>query len=162
MVEKIFRARYAAFVINLFIIINTLALIGLGIARTFRAFRNMLHVGMDQLGHGDYRPGIELAEAIDIFLLALVFLVFTIGINVLFVRYKDQEFINAVPQWMRVKSFTELKFLLMEAIIATSFVIFATVFIKQVESFDWKFLTAPVSILLLSLSLRILKWKEKE
>ena len=162
MVEKIFRARYIAFIINLFIIINTLALIGLGIARTFQALRHLFHAGVDQLGHGAYRPGLELAEAIDIFLLALVFLVFTVGINVLFIRYKDQEFINAVPQWMRVKSFTELKFLLMEAIIATSFVIFATAFIKQVESFDWKFLIAPVSILLLSLSLRILKWKGKD
>ena len=161
MVEKIFRARYAAFVINLFITVNTLALIVLGVLRTIQAIRHLLHVGMGKIGPDGYRPGLEFAEAIDVLLLALVFLVFTVGINVLFIRYKDQEFIDAVPQWMRVKSFTELKFLLMEAIIATSFIIFATAFIKQIESFSWKFLIAPVSILLLSLSLKILKWREK-
>ena len=162
MVEKIFRARYVAFVINLFITVNTLALVVLGVLRTLQALKHLLHVGIGNIGPEGYRPGLELAEAIDVLLLALVFLVFTVGINILFIRYKDQEFINAVPQWMRVKSFTELKFLLMEAIIATAFVIFATAFIKQIESFDWKFLIAPVSILLLSLSLRVLKWKSRD
>lgn len=158
--KKLFRVRNAALIINIFLIINTLALITLGIFRTFHAVVALAH--LERLGQSDYRPGIELAEAIDIFLLSLVFLVFTVGINILFVRHFDQEFISTIPQWMRVRNFSELKFLLMEAIIATSFVIFITAFVKQIESLDWKFLIIPLSILFLAVSLKILKWKEKE
>ena len=158
--EKIFRVKYIAIIINVFIGLNTLGLIGLGIYRTYHAFQEFRH--LDRLGQPDYHPGIEFAEALDIFMIALVFLVFTIGINSLFIRYGDKEFLESIPEWMQVKSFTKLKFLVMEAIIATMFIFFVSEFAKRVDDLGWDFLVLPISIALLAISLKVLMWKSKE
>lgn len=158
MLEKIFRVRYLALIINVFVIINTLGLIVLGVLRTIHAVTHLFEA--DKLGQSDYRPAVEFGEAIDVFLIALVFLVFAIGINILFIRPHDEKFLNTVPQWMRVKNFSELKFLLMEAIIATAFIMFISDFVSQIGALDWMFLVVPISILLLAISLKVLMWKE--
>jgi len=161
MLEKIFRVRYLALIINIFVIINTIGLIVLGAMRTIHAVTSLFDAP-DKLGQSGYRPGVEFGEAIDIFLIALVFLVFAIGINILFIRPNDEKFHGTVPKWMRVKNFSDLKFLLMEAIIATAFIMFISAFVSQIESVSWEFLVIPISILLLAVSLRILKWKKHD
>ena len=158
MIDRIFRMRYLAVIINVFVGINTLGLICLGIFRTYRAILHLFD--MESYSDPEFSPGIEIAEAIDVFLIALVFLVFLIGINTLFIRYDDEDYLNSVPKWMRVKDFSELKLILMEAIIATAFILFISGFATQVEQFDWEFLVIPGSILLLAISFKILKWKE--
>ena len=158
MIERIFKMRYLAIIINIFVGINTLALIFIGIMRTYYAIRHIMD--FNRLSDHDFRPGIEIAEAIDIFLIALVFLVFTIGINALFVKYNDEEYLKSIPSWMRVKDFSQLKLILMEAIIATAFIMFISGFVRQIEEFSWEFLVVPISILLLAISFKVLKWKE--
>ncbi|MDH3708908.1 MAG: YqhA family protein [Cyclobacteriaceae bacterium] len=158
MIERIFKIRYLAILINIFVGINTLALIFIGIMRTFYAIKHIADV--NKLSDHNYRPGIEIAEAIDVFLIALVFLVFLIGINTLFIKYNDEEYLKSIPKWMRVKDFSQLKLILMEAIIATAFIMFISAFISQLEEFNWEFLVVPISILLLAISFKVLKWKE--
>ncbi len=160
MIERIFKIRYLAVIINIFVGINTLGLIFLGIVRTYRAVLHLFE--FEKFNDPEFSPGIELAEAIDVFLIALVFLVFLIGINTLFIKYDDEEYIKGVPKWMRVKDFSELKLILMEAIIATAFILFISGFATQVEHFDWEFLVIPGSILLLAISFKVLKWKEED
>lgn len=157
MIEKILRIRYLAIIINLFVVINTVALIVLGVVRTGKTILHMFTEGFGRHGEGEFAPGAELAESLDIFLIALVFLVFTVGINVLFIRHNDQKFIDSIPEWMRVKNFAQLKFLLMEAIITTTFVMFVSAFVKFIDTLDWRFILIPASILLLSVSLKLLK-----
>ena len=152
--------RTLAIIINVFVFINTIGLIIMGIYNTIITASELPPFIFE--GHGEVRPGLGFIESIDIFLISLVFLVFSVGINLLFIKHSDQEFIASVPKWMRVKNFSELKFLLMEAIIATLFVLLISAFIQLDGAIDWEFLVLPATVLMLAISLKILKWKEEK
>ena len=155
--KRFFAIKYIAILVNVFIVINTLGLIILGIYRTYHACRELLH--LDQLGKIGYNPGLEFLEALDVFLAVLVFMVLIIGINSLFIRHDDKDYLEMIPEWMRVKSFTELKILLIEAILVTAFVFFISAFVKNINDLSWEFMTVPGSILLIALSLKFIRGK---
>lgn len=103
-----------------------------------------------------------LLKGIDLFLMAVVFFVFSIGILILFTG-PDEVLPVALPEWLRIKKFVELKVILWEAIL-TSLVISYLAGLaeqrmggRQVNLFH---LIIPGVILLISLSLFLLK-KEK-
>ncbi len=150
--------RTVAKVINLFVMINTLGLVIIGIYHTvssfIKLFRELFEPGVQT------RPVLAMLESIDVFLISLVFLVFSVGINILFINPDNQELLERTPKWMRVKDFSELKFLLMEAIIATLFVLLISEYIQAGGAVGWEFLVLPITIILLSIGLKALKWKE--
>ena len=59
-----------------------------------------------------------LLKAVDMFLMAMVFFVFSLGVLMLF-NYPDENLPVKVPNWLRIKSFVELKVILWEAILTT-------------------------------------------
>ncbi|AUP79994.1 YqhA family protein [Flavivirga eckloniae] len=158
MIKNIFLVRILAIIINIFVGINTVGIVALAAYNTFRALVTLVNFFIKN--NGDHSPGVYFLESLDALLISLVFLVFSVGINLLFVKHSDEQFIRSIPKWMRVKSFSELKFLLMETIIATLFVFLISAFIKKDGLITWEFLALPTSILLMSLSLKTLRWKD--
>ena len=153
--KNLFKIKYLATVINALIAVVMFGLILLGVLYTIHGFVEMGHI--DRLHERDFHPGLILIEALDVFLIALVFLVFVVGINVLFIQHSNKEYLDNIPKWMRIKNYTDLKLLLMEAIITTLFVIFISAMVRQGDKLSWNFLAFPGSILLLSISLKLIK-----
>jgi uncharacterized membrane protein YqhA len=108
------------------------------------------------------RVAIGLLSAIDMFLLATVFFVFSVGLLVLF-RDPAAEIPVRLPEWLRIKSFMQLKVILWEAILTTLVIAcltgLATRRMKG-EEFTVVLLTLPGIIFLISLSLYFLKKSE--
>lgn len=131
----------------------------LGVFEFLLTFSHIVSIERDHLV-GILATG--LLKAIDLFLMAVVFFVFSIGILILFTG-PDELLPVALPEWLRIKKFVELKVILWEAIL-TSLVISYLASLaeqrmagKQVNVFH---LVIPGVILIISLSLFLLK-KEK-
>jgi uncharacterized membrane protein YqhA len=106
---------------------------------------------------------IGLLHAIDLFLIAIVFFVLSIGMMVLFVD-PDTTLPLKLPEWLRVKNFVELKIILWEAILTTLVVYYiaglAEKKIKGVE-ITTQSLIVPAAVLLIALSLFFVKKEER-
>lgn len=96
-------------------------------------------------------------EAIDAFLFALVLMIFAYGIALGFVfhhvtdRYRDY-----LPAWMLVEGVGQLKRTLAEVVIVVMIVIFARIIIESRGNLHWNMLVLPISVVLISLSLKLI------
>ncbi len=146
--------RTTAAIIAVFMGLLTILVVLLGINDTIHAI-----IGFGERlvsNNKEVKVGLMILEALDFFMIALVFLIFTIGIVSLFIKHEDKKFQDSLPAWLKVSSISELKFLVMQSIIATLF-IFSLSYIASYNAepaLDWLYL--PGSILLLSLALFIL------
>lgn len=89
---------------------------GLGVydfTHAFAVFDNYAEKGSIQLS------AIALLRAVDLFLMAIVLFVFSIGLMVLFNNRSEQALPTNFPSWLKVKNFIELKITLWEAILTT-------------------------------------------
>ena len=154
--KKFNLTRVIAYVIYLFFLLNTIALVIVGAYRSINAYIDLTH--FKKFGTPGHHPALEIVESMDIFIIGLVFLVFTIGIRTLFIHHNNESYTNSIPSWMRVKNLTELKLLLMESIIASLFIIFISVIAQTPDdNVGWQILMIPASILILSISIYFLK-----
>lgn len=62
---------------------------------------------------------VGLLRAVDLFLVAIVLFVFSLGLFVLFVVGDESTFPAKLPSWLKVSNFIQLKVLLWEAILTT-------------------------------------------
>ena len=107
--------------------------------------------------------GVTLLHAVDLFLLAVVFFVMSIGILLLF-NNTDSPFPINLPQWLRVKNFTQLKVILWEAILTTLVVSIVSSLVEMKhagKTENLSTLIVPAAVLTISLSLFFLKTGEK-
>lgn len=144
-------------IVSAFIILLTIMLLFLGAIHAIETTKTIIEYISTH--NSDLHPGIAIFDTLDVFLFALVFLIFSIGITRLFIRHNDDKFDESIPMWLRIKSFSELKFLLMEAIIAMLYIFTITVIVKHDAEPSIEWLYVPAIILVLSISLRVLKWK---
>ena len=146
-------------VIVLFTTINSIAFIAAGIMESYQGITGILTGKI----RTEERPGLLILESLDVFLIALVFIVFSIGITMLFLPSTAEKIREHVPEWMNINSFMELKLILWETILTTLVVFFVSDVFKQADSgqFTWEMLFIPVAILVLSLSILILRKSEK-
>lgn len=103
----------------------------------------------------------SLAQAIDVFLFALVMMIFAYGIWYLFlVEDEDKERLS-FPGWLKIKSIFQLKMILGEVIVFILFVHFLETATKTgYANLTLENLILPVAILLLSVSLMLLRQGE--
>lgn len=153
-----FLLKLSAGIINAFIILLTIAIVSMGVIHSIDAVSILIEY--IQTHDTNLRPGIAIIETLDIFLIALVFLIFSIGISRLFIKHGNDKFDQSLPKWLRIDNFSELKYLLMEAIISMLFIITITVIVKEGDGPSIKWLYVPGIIIMLSISLRLLKWKK--
>lgn len=117
-------------------------------------------VGLFRTGEGVYKlyksvvgsellyPGAQLAESLDSFMMALLFMIFGFGIYRLFIKY-DEDDAN-FPRWLNVKSISDLKFLLWETILVT-LIVFSVLRLVSAQSFTVNELIPSGIVLVLSL-----------
>ena len=156
MLRNIFTYRVIAILIASFIFINSIAFTLGGIWLAVKGIFLIIEGGMGS----EERPGLLIMESVDVFLLALVFLLFAIGIIKLFVPDAPQFVRVKNLHWLKINNFTDLKLLLWEAVLTTLVVFFITGYVHNSERLDWKVMILPISILLLSISYFIMKKSE--
>ena len=83
----------------------------------------------------------------------MVFFVFSIGVTALFLARTGSASLDSVPEWMRVKSLSELKFLIWEAILAALVVASVESFVVTGHELTWTALILPIGILILATGL---------
>ena len=157
MVRSLLRIRYLATGVALVFALHAAGFLVLGVLRAVQAYRLLF------TPHGlapEGRPGVHIAESVDALLFSLVLLVLSLGTASLFLTTSETEDRQKLPEGMRVKSLTELKLLLWEAILATLVVAAASGIIAALPHLEWKLLVLPAAILLLSVSYFLLKRSE--
>ena len=160
MVRSLLRIRYLAAVVALVFALHAAGFLVLGVLRAVQAYRLLFEPG--SLG-SEVRPGVHIAESVDALLFSLVLLVLSFGTAGLFLTTTtDTDDRRKLPEWMRIKSLTELKLLLWEAILATLVVAAASAIIASMPHLEWKHLVLPAAILVLSLSYFLLNRSESK
>lgn len=100
---------------------------------------------------------VALIQAVDAFLFALVLLIFSYGIYILFVRTFSTEELQQLPRWMQVESIGELKTTLIQVIIVILAVnVLEHVIMVGPEALKWETLIIPGAILCLAAALRLM------
>ena len=111
--------------------------------------------------HGSVQiAAISLLKAVDLFLMAIVLYVFSIGLLALFNNRSGKEFPENMPAFLKIKTFVELKVILWEAILTTlvigylGYLVELRIEDKAIVPTD---LTIPGGILLIAIALFFLK-----
>ncbi len=129
----------------------SISIIGFGVYESFLGFYGIID---GQMGT-DSRPGLKLFQALDIFLFAFLFLIFSIGFSQLFIP-KPSRIMNVIdsitPEWLKVENFTQLKLILWDTVLTTLVVLFVGDAFKANGNYDWQLTIIPISILLISIS----------
>ena len=152
MLNKLLRLRYLVAIIVLFTFLNSLVLIFIAGKKSLHAYAVLFFNAK-----GNKPVPVEILESIDLFLIALVFLIFSLGLTKLFlgklVGDDDEE---KLPKWLRIKNFLELKMLLWQTILVSLVVLFVDVLFQHQDNMDWNLLIIPVAILILSASMAVI------
>lgn len=107
-------------------------------------------------GKIEERPGVHLVEALDGFLIAIVFLIFAIGFGKLFLP--DHRLMRSVQiAWLQPKSFSDLKHILWETVLTTLVVLFAISIVQDLDALEWTHLIIPACIALIGIGSRMLR-----
>lgn len=141
--SKIFRFAIIALILATFF--NAIFFIVSGIYRSVHAYILVTQTGLDS------KPGLHLVESIDSFLIALVFLILSIGITKLFVP--DFLWMKGIDlHWMKIDNFTQLKMLLWGTVLLSLVVLSAINLIEAEGHYDWPMLVVPGAVVLMALA----------
>jgi uncharacterized membrane protein YqhA len=157
MFRALLRIRYLAAAVALVFALHAAGFFVLGLMRAYEGYALLLR---SNRGGEQGRPGVHFAESVDALLFSLVMLVLALGTASLFLTRPGTGDRLNLPKWMRIRSLTELKLLLWEAILATLVVTAATSIIGALPRLDWTHLMLPAVILVLSISYYLLKRTE--
>ena len=150
--ERIFKVKYLALIVSLFLLISGILAIVIGAIRLVESILQLL-------GIHEGKPGIHLIESVDTLLFALVILVLAGGIFKLFIGNEHTFKESAV--FSKLNSFMDLKVLLWETLLLTLTVWCVLSFFVNPEMQNYEQLILPVSILLLALALKFIKDEKK-
>ena len=97
-----------------------------------------------------------LVKSLDAFLIAFVLFIFAHGVYALFISKEKSETHSGVLGWIHIPSISYLKNILAEVIIIILFVKFLESALVNLDKLSWEIVILPASILLLSVSLKLL------
>ena len=104
--------------------------------------------------------GIGVLKAIDLFLVAIVLFVFSLGLMMLFNNKSEKALPENLPAWLKIHSFLQLKVILWEAIL-TTLVISTLARLAELRwqntPITWYSLVVPSVVLMFAVSLYFLK-----
>jgi uncharacterized membrane protein YqhA len=155
LLEHLLKVRYIAIVVVILAILHALAFLFLGGRIAFHAYRLILSGA-----HGENtRPGLELLHSLDFLLISLVLLILGLGVAKLFLL---PQLVagrgRALPTWLQMETFSDLKVLLWETILV-ALVVFGlpTLSADLAGRLEWTALVLPAAILLLALGLYFMR-----
>jgi len=141
------------FIVVFITFINALVYFGLGVYYSFIAYSDIIMRNTEQ------PPGITLIEALDRFLIGFVFIIFSVGLSRLFLS--EANFLKSYDlPWLKITEFTQLKSLLISALLVALFVAWtptAITLAQQQTPLDWTMLIFPVGLLLVSIAAKFVK-----
>jgi uncharacterized membrane protein YqhA len=155
-IRSLLRIRNLAALVAVAFVVHAIGFLVLGTYRGIEAYRPFLGSGERAEGH----PGQHIAESVDALLFSLVLIVLALGTASLFLTKPGSTEKSDLPDWMRIRSLTELKLLLWEAILAMLVVTGAATIIGDLPHLNWNHLVIPGAILILSVSYYLLKRTE--
>lgn len=131
----------------------------MGILRSYESWSAIIQ---NKVHDGVHYPGLWLLESLELFLIGMMFFIFSIGMAQLFLPNFDREkFQNHVPSWFQLDNFSQLKLILWETILTTLVVYTVTELVEASGDYDWNMLIIPAMILAISLALLILRFSER-
>jgi len=148
------RFRYVFLLVSAFSFVSALYFIGVGIVETVHAFQALF----SSVDSGKWaNPGVTLFEALDRFLISVLFYIFGVGMIKLFMPelFRDAE----LPRWLDIRDIKELKVLLWETVLVTLMVLSVTELVSKKGELTWNALIMPSIIAVLSLSLFLMRSK---
>lgn len=155
MFDKLIQLRYVVIVAVFFLLINSVVFIVVGAVHSINGYIEFVNAGFHATAES--RPGLHLMEGLDAFMLALVFLIFGLGVARLFVF--DHHNLERIPKWLNIQDIKGLKVLLWETILVTLVILCVTDLVK-LSSFSWETLIYPILILILTAALYLMRGKE--
>ncbi|MDE4908038.1 YqhA family protein [Methanogenium marinum] len=169
MVWKYFtKTRYLVIIAAISSFFGSALMFFIGVEKTISAFVYFFYGR--SLSGGDILPEyltpgdlatVSLAQSIDVFLFALVMMIFAYGILYLFLVEDEEKERLSFPGWLRIKNIFQLKMILGEVIVFILFVHFLETATKTgYANLTLESLILPASILLLSVSLMVLRQGE--
>lgn len=130
--------------------INFLFTVGMGVYKTAHAFMVLVDHGANA------KPGLEIVESLDLFLVGLVLLIVSLGFMKLFHPdfswFKDFNF-----PWLKVDDFFQLKQLIWNAFLLTLLVTFGIQLLRTIGNWDWPLLVVPGSVFLFALASKFMR-----
>jgi uncharacterized membrane protein YqhA len=148
MMNKVYKT--AITIISLVMFFNFLLTTVIGVYKTAHAVYILFTVGMEG------RPGVEVLESLDLFLVAFVFLILSLSFITLF-HPESKLFEGLHLPWLKIDDFFKLKHITWNAILLTLVIIFGTQVMKGIGQADWKILIVPIAVLLFAASAKLLK-----
>jgi len=138
MIQKLLGIRFVFLVAVFFTLLNTIVILVLGIREAIVGYQALY----DSF-NGNHKEGIGLyfLHSLDLFLIALVFLILSLGILKIFVHYK-KDHVN-LPPWLNIQTFKELKVLLWETILLTLVVLSFGIIVEKRDHLDWTIYHVP-------------------
>ncbi len=127
-----------------------LIFVGVGVYETFLGISGILR-GML---HTTEYVGLRFIDALDLFLISFLFLIFSLGFSQLFlVESKLSQSLGKItPKWLHVSNFTQLKLILWETILTTMIIMFVASLLKNGGKEFYEYIIYPVGIVLIALS----------
>ncbi len=156
MLNQLLRLRFLYLIAVLFTLLNSLFFLVAGVLRSLEGYRAYFQLWA---GRPEGNPALEVLEGLDSFLVALVFLVFSLGMWKIFIRYDIES--ERLPGWLNIRSFKELKRLLWETILVTLVVFCIGNVVRRLDSLNWDVLILPAVVALLSVGLFFMRGKEE-
>lgn len=156
MFKKLLNIRYIVFLAVVILLLNAIFLIIGGAVLSVKAYLEFVHNGF--IPSENYDAGLHLMEGLDAFMVAIIFIIFGLGIARLFLfnHVADDE----VPHWLRFHDIKGLKVLIWETILVT-LVIFCLQVLLKSKTQTLELLILPGAILILSVALFFVRGKEK-
>lgn len=137
-------------VISLTMFGNFVFTAGVGVYKTIHAYSILYQEGVAG------KPGLDIVESLDLFLVAFVFLILSLGFMKMF--YPEfKGFHNIKLPWLKIDDFYQLKHLTWNAILLTLLITFGTHVIRTTGTLEWTMLIIPAAVFLFSLSSKMLK-----
>lgn len=137
-------------------LVTTVVFIGLGVYGTGEGMYGLF---TGQI-HTDYRPGLQIIEALDLFLIGFLFFIFSVGFSQLFFP-KDSRLAKTLdgitPDWLNVEEFMELKLILWDTIMTVLVVKFVGDIYRNEGDYSWQIMIIPLAVLIIALSRYLIK-----
>lgn len=155
MFEKLLRFRYIMVIVVIIMLVSSLFFLIGGTVTSVKAYIHFVHMGL--VPNQEFKAGFMLMNGLDSFMLAIIFMIFGLGIARLFLFDSTPD--EKVPTWLRFHDLKGLKVLIWEAILVT-LVIFSLHDLLTPAGQSLKTLILPGAILILTLSLVLMRRKE--
>jgi uncharacterized membrane protein YqhA len=154
MLTRLLAVRWVYVIAVAFTLLNSVAFLLAGVRWSLEGYAGLYRQGGPQ-AVADAR--LALLESLDSFLVALVFLIFSLGIMKIFVGYDHSD--EGLPSWLRIHDFVELKILLWESILVTLVVMCMTTVAHRRATLAWDVLVLPAIVLVLAVGLYLVRQK---